>query len=341
MLHLQQKVIDGGLCFAVGTGAFGDSCHLAWMVAEQMCICAAVATPHSTNADGCPLAEVNAKVVLPSDEVSARRAASGYFSGLLDTECSCNHCLLVVSQMVVAMHESLRQAVCEMACLLVSLAVGGSLTKALQADLTLPEEARDFLREHLHKARLTISDSSWVPANLAEGARHCSQHASRAQCMALRTEQPAQRAVLQGLTAKCKPCQPSSQGASLLNVHCPPAEHTVCRSPDCNAKPPKPGHTSISTSWLLLSSNDVRVAFPWEARSSFIFCLMVNISVRICSLNSTYCGDSMEATAALCWSVGPLPPFSALLARAASNSLLVPLQHAQNEWMHPLGCLQG
>ena len=43
---------------------------------------------------------------------------------------------------------------CEMTCLLVSLAAGGSLTEALQADLTLPEEPRDFLREHLHEAQL-------------------------------------------------------------------------------------------------------------------------------------------------------------------------------------------
>ena len=73
----------------------------------------------------------------------------------------------MVSQMVVAMHESSQQA-SEMACLLVSLAAGGSLTEALQADLTLPEESCDFLREHLHKAQLTKLGSAWAPANLAE-----------------------------------------------------------------------------------------------------------------------------------------------------------------------------
>ncbi len=57
----------------------------------------------------------------------------------------------------------------EVACLLVSLAAGGSLTEALQADLTLPEQPRDFLREHLHDdAQLTKSGSSWAPANRAE-----------------------------------------------------------------------------------------------------------------------------------------------------------------------------
>ena len=76
--------------------------------------------------------------------------------------------------------------------------------------------------------------------------------------------------------------------------------------------------TSMSISALLVSSKLVRAARPCSCLSSFIFCLTVNISVRICSLKATYWGPEPSRA--------PSPvPFPEVEAKAASNKRCVPL----------------
>ena len=77
--------------------------------------------------------------------------------------------------------------------------------------------------------------------------------------------------------------------------------------------------TSISASLLSVSSKLVRAAFPWRCLKSVMRCLMVNISVLICSLKSTYLGG---IAAASCEEVEA--PFSAAPS-AAAKSLSVAL----------------